>query len=493
MKILFLAIFIVLAASTGLTLLLDRQDANRPPEIFWATDLSPARKRQAHLFEQWLVTQGQPPARLLIDAASADFSKKLIQGVSGVMGDIVDSYDGKAEMQFLQEAGMLRDVTEEAKAMGFSPDKTYAAIAPEIMINGRQYGFPANVFSQMFWVNPAAFERAGQPLPPMRWTLDDFEQRGRAYVAAANPPGQPNRYFFTDPIMPMHRQIFRRSLGVSLFNETLTASNLGDPRNQALMERISRWTYVDRICPSLADASSFSAQGGFWGSNGQLFYDGNYAMYLLGRYALIPLREMGDKSLKVVEPPNGGFPNTLVGARVSSIYKKAKNPGLALEYMKFLTSPAYNEELVLSADAMPPVPAYAESEAFRHPPDHPSEWGTHQAFLDVIDAIGIVNETSPFILPRLASRIEQNAFDSFMAGLTDAKTTFTDADRRIQSEIERYLAENPEMRGEFEKRKTRQAEIDRRVAAGQKIPASWIANPFYQKYYASLALLEPGQ
>lgn len=491
MKILFLAIFVVLALSTGLTMLWDRPDPHRPPEIFWATDLSPARKRQAHIFEEWLVAQGQPQARLLIDVANSDFSKKLIQGVSGVMGDIVDCYDGKAEMQFLQEAGMLRDVTEEAKAMGFSPDQTYPAIAPEIMINGRQYGFPANVFSQMFWVNPGAFERVGQSVPPKRWTLDEFEQRGRAYVDAANPPGQPRQYFFTDPIMPQHRQIFRRSVGVSLFNETLTASRLADPRNRELMERIYRWTYVDRICPSLADASSFSAQGGFWGSNGQLFYDGNYAMLLLGRYALIPLREMGDKPFQVVEPPHGGFPNTLVGARVSAIYQKAKNPELALEYLKFLTSPAYNDELVLSADAMPPVPSYAETESFRQPPAHPTEWGTHQPFLDAVNEIGIVNETSPFILPRLASRIEQNSFDSYMAGLMDAKTALADADRRMSAEIERYLAENPGMRAEFKKRQATQIEIDKRLAAGQKIPASWIANPFHQKYYASLGLLDP--
>ena len=493
MKYLFLAIFAALAVSTGVTMLLDRKDTGGVPEVFWATDLSPARIRQAKLFEKWLVEQGQPKAHLLIDSANSDFSKRLIQGVSGVMGDIVDCWDGKSEMQFLQEAGMLMDVTEQAKAMGFSLDKTYEAIAPEILINGKQYAFPANVFSQMLWVNPAAFERVNQPLPPMRWTLDEFEQRGKAYVEAANPPGQPRKYFFTDPIMPMHRQIFRRGVGTSLFNETLTASRLGDPRNVGLMDRVYKWVYVDRICPSLADASSFSAQGGFWGSNGQLFYDGNYAMYLLGRYALIPLRELGDKPLKVVEPPNGGFPNTLVGARVSAVYRKAKHPELALEYLKFLTSPEYNEELVLSADAMPPVPKYADSENFRQPPDHPNEWGTHQAFRDVIDTIGIVNETSPFILPRLAARIEQNAFDTFMAGMMTSQAAFADADKRMDEEIRRYLAENPEMREEFEKRKKLQVEIDRRLAAGEKIPASWISNPYYQKYYASLGKLEAGQ
>ncbi len=490
MKFLLLGMFAVLAAASVLTALLDRPDRDGVPEVFWATDLSPAKRAQAELFEQWLRENGHPEARLLIDAANADFSKKLIQGVSGVMGDIVDCYDGKAEMQFLQEAGMLQDVTADALRMGFDSGRTYPGIAPELLIGGRQYGFPANVFSQLYWVNPGAFERAGQPLPPERWTLDEFEQRGLAYVRAANPPDGPRRFFFTDPIQATHRQIFRRSLGTSLFNETLTATRLADPRNVELMERIHRWTYAERICPSLADASSFDAQGGFWGSNAQLFHSGNYAMHLLGRYGLIPLRELPALPLQVVEPPNGGFPNTVVGARVSAVYRKARHPELALLFLQFLASPAYNEQIVESADALPPVPAYAGTETFRNPPAHPQEWGTHQPFLTAAETIGIVNETSPFILPRLASRIEQNAFDAFMAGLMTAHQAMSDADARVADEITRYLAENPSMRAEFAERKARQQEIDRRMASGERIPADWIENPFHQKYYASLGRLE---
>jgi len=490
MKVLLLGVCAVLVAGSLITALLDRPDPDGAAEVFWATDLSPAKRAQAELFAQWLRANGHPEARLLVDAANADFSKKLIQGVSGVMGDIVDCYDGKAEMQFLQEAGMLRDVTADAVQMGFDSGRTYPAIAPELLIGGRQYGFPANVFSQLYWVNPGAFARAGQPLPPERWTLDEFEQRGRAYVQAANPPDGPRKFFFTDPIQATHRQIFRRSLGTSLFNETLTGSRLADPRNVALMERVHRWTYADRICPSLADASSFDAQGGFWGSNAQLFHSGNYAMYLLGRYGLIPLRELPPIPLGVVEPPNGGFPNTVVGARVSAVYQNARHPALALLFLKFLASPAYNEQIVASADALPPVPAYADSESFRNPPEHPHEWGAHQPFLKAAETIGIVNETSPFILPRLAARIEQNAFDAFMAGLMTAPEAMRDADERVAGEIARYLAENPGMRGEFAERIARQDEIDRRLAAGEKIPAEWIENPFHQRYYAHLGRLE---
>lgn len=493
MKKLFAIALAVLVCGVLFTWWLDRNSTTTETELFWATDLSPAKQLQAKLFTSWLENQGEEKARLSIDAANADFSKKLIQGISGVLGDIVDCYDGKAEMQFLQEAGMLMDVTEAAEKMGFAPDKTYPAIAQELLVDGKQYGFPANVFTQLLWVNTKAFQRVEQSPPPKRWTLDEFETLGRAYVKAANPAGVPQKYFFTDPIHAMHRQIFRRSLGTSFFNETLTGSRLADPRNIDLLERIYHWTYVDRICPSLSDASAFNAQGGFWGSNAQLFHDGNFALYLLGRYALIPLRELGTMDLQVVEPPHGGFPNTLVGARVSAVYRQARHPELALQFLKFLASPEYNAEIVRSADALPPVPEYADGETFCNPPDHPGEAGTHEMFLAAAETIGIVNETSPFVLPRLASRIELNAYDAFMASRLDAMSAMEDADRRIQQEIELYLAENPGVQAEFEKRQELQKSIDARLHEGKKIPANWIFNPFHQKYYESHGLLEKAQ
>ena len=77
-----------------------------------------------------------------------------------------------------------------------------------------------------------------------------------------------------------------------------------------------------------------------------------------------------------------------------------------------------------------------------------------------------------------------------MAGLMTAPEAMRDADERVAGEIARYLAENPGMRGEFAERIARQDEIDRRLAAGEKIPAEWIENPFHQRYYAHLGRLE---
>ena len=47
-------------------------------------------------------------------------------------------------MQFLASAGMLADVTESAKELGFTPDKTYEALQPALFYDGRQYAFPRN-------------------------------------------------------------------------------------------------------------------------------------------------------------------------------------------------------------------------------------------------------------------------------------------------------------------------------------------------------------
>jgi len=74
------------------------------------------------------------------------------------------------QMQYLAAAGILADVTEDAKRLGFGPDRTYPALGPALFFDGRQYAFPRNPAQTMYWVNKETFARHGQPLPPSRWT-----------------------------------------------------------------------------------------------------------------------------------------------------------------------------------------------------------------------------------------------------------------------------------------------------------------------------------
>ncbi|MEX0742578.1 MAG: extracellular solute-binding protein, partial [Phycisphaeraceae bacterium] len=300
------------------------------PVIYWVTDPNPAREQQVATFHRWLVEQGHvteagdPMVELRLDTGNNDQSKKIIQGVSGVAGDVMDI--GSMDLSYLAQIGILQDVTDVAREMGFSKAETFEAAASEISVGDRQYGFPCNVTATLLWVNKATFEEHDQPLPPKRWTFDEFEERGKAFVAAANEPGRRQTVFFL-PNLPL--PFMYRSLGLSMFNETLTRSMLDDPRFAEAMARKQKWIEEDRILPSAQEREGFDAAGGYGGSVLQLFNRGNYAMFPMGRYALIQLRRFGELDMTLAEPPHGGFPNTNVAARTATVYVGGDHPELA--------------------------------------------------------------------------------------------------------------------------------------------------------------------
>lgn len=464
------------------------------PVIYWVSDNNPAREAQIALFEKWMIDNGYPPVDMRLDASNNDISKKVIQGVSGVGGDNMDLGAGR-DVRYLQAVGLLKDVTEDGLASGFSPDRTWRAVAPELTVPDRetgelrQFAFPCNVSVGMFWANVATFEQYGLSAPPRRWTFEQFEEIGKAFVTAANPEGIRARVFFANSVSP---GIMRMSLGLSEFNETLTASTLDDPRQVEVLERLYKWMYVDRLLPTAADSASFATEAGYGGSSLQLFNSGRFAMVNIGRYALIQFREFNHQrraagepllKLSVSEPPHGIMPVTNALTRCNAVYIGSNHPELATRFLEFLGSEEYNMHIVRDADALPPSPQYTQTRAYTHPPDYPEEWGVHEPFAEAMRDIAVGGAYSPFVLPSTAQRLEREAQEAFVAGQVSASGAARLAAASINNEIQRTLRENPDMKPRYEMLVARQKEIDRLRAAGEPVPLEWIDNPLHQRYY----------
>jgi len=363
MKYFFVVCLGVLIAASVFTHSISPETQSEIPVLYWVTDPNPARVLQVSTFQEWLRQNGYPEFEVRVDTANADASKMLIQGVSGVGSDIIGHCGGQ-RMRYFRKVGLLTDVTTWAKELNFGPEYTFPAMKPELTVDGRQYAFPCNVYAHMLWVNEGTFAQYGVPLPPKRWTFEEFEQHGKQFVEAAN-KGKTRRtiFFVNGP----HSRIWRRSMGLDVYNETMTRCILDDPRNVELLKRIHRWTYEDRIVPSAADREAFATESGYGGSSFQLFNSGNYAMVWCGRYALIQFREFGGLDLAVSEPPHGGFPVTSTGTRAAAIYVGGKHRDLAKYFLSYLASEAYNMNIVRDADALPPNPKYTKTEAYRRP------------------------------------------------------------------------------------------------------------------------------
>ena len=504
MKYLFLLILFVLVLAGAATVMTEPDLRSEVPVIYWATDLSSARFHQVDLFHQWLIDQGhttpegKPIVELRLDLIGrADNSKKLVQSVAGVASDVMDCSVGQ-----MHALGVLEDVTEQARTLGFDMPQTYAALEPELIRDGRQYGFPCNVSIICFFVNTERFAELGVEAPPSQWDYQTFERIGRDFVRKANPPGERQTVFFCDSATGWRAYVFMlnmvRSEGLSVFNETMTRCTLDDPRFADALSRLRRWVYEDHLMPSAAEEASFSAESGFSGASLSLFYAGRYGMIFNGRWSLIRLREFDQPmQLGLSNFPNSpnGFANNLIGTRAAAVYKGSKHKDLAALFLSFLASESYNMQVVEDADALPPNPAFASLDAYRRPPAYPNEWAVHEAFSDAAQRFGVANDESPFVPVVTVSRLISEGRDKVMTDppMAPARRAASEVAAAINREIDLSLADNPDRQALYNQLCERQDQIDRLRASGEPVPLEWITNPFHRRYYQAMGWAVPSQ
>jgi hypothetical protein len=236
-----------------------------------------------------------------------------------------------------------------------------------------------------------------------------------------------------------------------------------------------------------------------------LFNSGSYAMFQMGRYALIQLRQFGDLDLSVSRLPHGGYPNAWAETRGAVVYAGSRHKDLAVLFLAYLASEDYNMQIVADADAHPPNPVYADTPEFKRPAAHPNEWGLHERFSQTLRSISIPSTFSRFVLPRVAIRIMDKQREEFEVGRITAEEAARRTGEGIAAEIRRRLREEPGLRPSYDKLLKRQERIDRMVAVrreidrltaagepvprdlsdrAEKIPIDWLSNAFYRRYYA---------
>lgn len=455
------------------------------PVIYWITQDDHNKQEIVSVFREWLRDEGLPDVDLRIDNTNQDATKKLVQGVSGVGADLMDLYGFQQDL--FPATGMLLDVTEEAKRLGFSPDDTYPALRDEIVHGGRQYSFPRNTGVSLYWVNLGTFRKLGLPAPPFRWTADEFEELGRKFVAAANPPGTRQRAYFVNAVP---RDVMRRGLGLATFNETGTACTLDDPRNVAVLERVRHWQLVDRLMPTKEDDAAMAADISGAGSMFSHFDSGRFGMIYTGHWAFIMIRPRGTFELAAAECPQDGFPNTEMGGGSVGVYAGSKHREHAVRFLQYLGSDHFNRLIVRQADSLAPLPRYAQTEEFKRPAGRENEWPVHQAFGRATAETGITVSKSPFVLYSVVYRLEMEIFESMIAGRLTPEETARLMAERINAEIQLAVRRDDRLRELYEQRLATQRRIEAKRAAGERVPADWITDAFHLAYYRAQGWLE---
>lgn len=489
MKYLFACILLALIAASVLTKTTEPDLRTDVPVLYWISDPNPLRAEQIRLFHEWLVASGhttpdgKPCIELRLDSSNRGANKQLIQGVSGVAGDIMD-----CDIVEFQGYGLLADVTDAARKYGYDMSHTHRALAPLLTVDGRQYGFPCNVWVMNYWVNVDTFKRYGMDPPPGEWDFETFERIGKEFMKRANPRGKRRTVFFstsafgwkTNFLVP----IMLRTQGLSIFNETMTRCVLDDERYARVLALLKKWTYEDHILPTAADEASFSAEAGYGGSEFSLFMHGHYGMIPIGRWLLIKVRQAAHRPrLAVSRVPCEDFPNTTIATRAAGVYVGSPHRAEAALFLAFLASKEYNEHIAEAVDSQTPDPRYMRAEHILRPPGHRNEWGCHEAALEAADTIAIVLRPSPFVPPQVVFRAMRRALEQVMNGSATPTEAAAEAAQRINDDIGLILRESAALERKHRRACEVQKKIDEYRRRGQPVPLEWIANPYHRRYY----------
>jgi ABC-type glycerol-3-phosphate transport system substrate-binding protein len=336
-------------------------------------------------------------------------------------------------------------------------------------------------------VNVGTFRRLGLTPPPFRWSTDEFEELGKKFVAAANPPGTRQRAYFVNGVS---RDVMRRGLGLSTFNETGTFCTLGDERNVAVLARVRKWVVEDRLMPTREEDAAMAADISGAGSMFSHFDSGRFGMIYTGHWAFIMIRPRGTFELAAAEGPQDGFPNTEMGGGAVGVYAGSKHREHAVRFLQYLGSEHFNRLIVRQADSLPPVPHYATTDEFLRPAGKENEWPVHQAFARATAETGITLSKSPFVLQSVVYRLEMEIYESMLAGrLTPAEAAALMADR-INAEIQLTVRRDPAQRALYEERLEVQRRIEEKRARGERVPEAWISEAFHRAYYRAQGWLE---
>lgn len=494
MKKIFIGILAILIAATVYTTLTSSRSGDGGVTISWRSDANPQRYDQIILFQRYLkdhdmVTRDKEPAiRLNLD--NADNQSTLIQAVSGTAGDVIDVYD----VPGYQLMGVGVDITDDADRGGYGVKNTYPAMAGLITLDGRQYAYPCNGGLVSWWINLNILKQFGIKAPSEDWSVAEFEKFAREYIVRANKNCDSQEYYVSGSMDGyagvLWLEILLRSKGIDLYNETLTAYIADTPVLAESLKLLKKWTYEEHFFPTAAEKSSMNTDAGYGGADLANFLTGKYAMVCTGRYGLIRMREFKQKlNLGIAMFPMYDYKNAILTSRSAMLFRGSRHPEAVKTFLQFLASREYNEYIVEYSDGLAPNPAVVRDKIAAIKTARPNEGVTHEREYAWAESIAIPAPWTKFVKSGDTDWLLYY-INKYFNNRVGAEEAAQDIQMRYNRAIAETVAANPALAVQFNAAVELQKKIDEYKQQGRKLPAAWIKNPFYQKYYRDTGLLD---
>ncbi|MCK4325792.1 extracellular solute-binding protein [bacterium] len=484
MKYFLISIFGILALWTLVTVaLIPGKEAGDKTSLVWTTDPNPQREMQVDIFNKLY-----PDCSLRIDPDNSGVMKVVVQSSAGMGPDIIGQIHIRDNYQIYHEAGLLWDITEQAKKMGFGPETLPEPVRPLVMMrvmnkNGefedRQYVYPCNVYHGYIIYNKNIFDKYGISYPPEDLTWEEYINIAKKLTIYEN-EGDKIPLIFGSAGMGSYLKILIWEKGEDVFNKDGTRCLLNRKGVIEAMVFYHDILFKHNTEPTPTQQAGVSSQGGAFGSGYMSWFGGGkVAMFWGARWNLIQFRrfvtdQRQAKEEWIKEHPDAdkyegpevlrmgacfvprfkqGRRYTVVRARCVGINKKSKNREAALNFMQYLTSEEYSQIINQGADAKPGNKKYINMNLFRHP-DWPGEEEVHLMSIKSIPYGRIVSR-SMFISNATVERILKKTTDQLIADPElkpdDIAQIMQRASDKINLEISRAIERNPHLQKIYKK------------------------------------------
>lgn len=467
MRNILTGILICLVILSGVAFLLKPkkpQDGN--VRISWLTPYSQARSLQVEEFNRQ-----HPGIILTADHAFRwdDLSKVIIQCSTGLGPDLYDS-DCGSQIQAYVESGVAMDVTEEARANGFSKEAMWPGIYDALTINGRQYAYSANVGTSVLGYNKNVFDRFHLPYPKQDMTWEECFDLAKKLTVA----GQKEDFVYG--LFSPNWNDFFASLRGEYFSKDGTIILLDTEVMKRAVQTHWATRYQWGITPPDLVARTLASQGGEMNnaSNFNLFADGHYAMYVMGNWSLIYFENVYDAQKKkwekwnadphrdprnepkllrlgsVMIPHFQGIPRGCkLQSRCVVVNSKSPNRESAVKLLKYLAGPEYSAFIVKANDQLPPNPAYAKftEDAKYHDLEEEEMFNNTAQSMQY----AYLNIRSPFLLGSEITRIMSQQISRLEANpQLSIDDLLNQAQYAAEEQMQRTLDRNPNLKKKYE-------------------------------------------
>ena len=473
-----LIVGLILAIFTSIAvMLIPAKVVDNRKVIVWTTDPNPQRDPQVEWYNK-----KYPKNFLKIDPANSDVMKVVVQSSAGMGPDVI-GHVHEGVFQTYLDAGILWDITEQAKEMGFGLDTLHPAIRPLVTqpvagkdgtITQRQFVYPCNVYHTYILYNKNVFDKFNVPYPKEDLTWEEYIDISKKLTKFTSKDSQVPDIFGTSD---SNLKIILWGKGGAMINKDGTRSLFDSEKAiDALMFKHDL-LYKHGIEPSPTQKAAISGQGG-WGGNISWFGEGKVGMFWGARWVLIQLRrfiamqhtlkENWDKEhpgekyqgapvlrMGAVKVPRfKGKPRyTGFGSRGAGINKQSKNREEALTFLQYLASAEYSKTINDGADSKPGNLKYNKLELFEHP-DFPGEKEIHEMSIKAIPD-GRITPRSMFInaatLGRIYKDVQSNLISHEKITREEVKKMLQTASHEIDLEIARNIKRNPHLRKIYDK------------------------------------------